>query len=437
MPGKKTLFGFAAVMIALVAAAYFLVPRQDAGRSSDSGEPVKVVDLSDRSFDGAPALALTFSQPLDSRRGYDESIRVFEMPAKPEEKKGRSRRRFDSDDEEGGERSDGPRSGIGKAGDVSSEGGKLVTGSWVVGENPRLLYFPHIKPETDYVVQVTPGLRAANGSTLAAESRYSIRSARVSPAYYFASRGTVLPAKQNGGLPVVTVNVPEADVQFLRVKQEQLSAFLDKVVAARRTARGAEGDDEEGDGDEYSSGSDRALRGAVGQYELDRLNKMTESVYLGRFTTEKTPNRRSVTFIPVEDIKELKEPGIYVAVMSQPGRFRYEYQTTYFYVSDLGLHLRAYPAGADAFVSSLTDGKAVSGAEVAWLNQQGRVLGTKETDSDGRASFAERPKGAQVVIAKKGGQMSLIALREPALDLSEYDVTGPPYKPTRLYAYSG
>ena len=71
------------------------------------------------------------------------------------------------------------------------------------------------------------------------------------------------------------------------------------------------------------------------------------------------------------------------------------------------------------------------------MNQQGRVLGSKETDSDGRASFAERPKGAQVVIAKKGGQMSLIALREPALDLSEYDVTGPPYKPTRLYAYSG
>ncbi|HKU69545.1 MAG TPA: alpha-2-macroglobulin, partial [Burkholderiales bacterium] len=164
---------------------------------------------------------------------------------------------------------------------------------------------------------------------------------------------------------------------------------------------------------------------------------MTESVYLGRFTTEKTPNRRSVTFIPVEDIKELKEPGIYVAVMSQPGRFRYEYQTTYFYVSDLGLHLRSFPAGADAFVSSLTDGKAVSGAEVAWLNHQGRVLGAKETDGDGRASFAERPKGAQVVIARKGGQMSLIALREPALDLSEYDVTGPPYKPTRLYAYSG
>jgi uncharacterized protein YfaS (alpha-2-macroglobulin family) len=435
MPGKKTLLGFAAALIALVAVAYFFTMRQDAGRSPDSGDPVKVMDLSDRSFDGAPALALTFSQPLDTRRNYDQNLRVFEMPAKPDEKKDQRRRRFDSDDEDDAEGSAGPRSGVGKAGDVSSEGGKLVTGSWVVGENPRLLYFPHIKPETNYVVQVAPGLRAANGTQLSAETRYSIRSARVSPAYYFASRGMVLPAKQNGGLPVVTVNVPEVDVQFLRVKQEQLASFLDKVVAVRRTAR--DGEEEDGDSDEYSSGSDRALRGAVGVYELDRLNKMTESVYLGRFTTEKTPNRRSVTFIPVEDIKELKEPGVYVAIMSQPGRFRYEFQTTYFYVSDLGLHVRAFPNGADAFVSSLTDGKAVSGVEVSWLNQQGRVLGMKETDGDGRAAFAERPKGAQVVMAKKGGQMSLIALREPALDLSEYDVTGPPYKPTRLYAYSG
>ena len=434
MPAKKTVIGGLAALIVVAAAGYFLATRQEAGRSPTSGEAVKAVDLGDRAFDGAPALALTFSQPLDARRRYDEHIRVFEMPQKPDEKKAGGRR-DGPEDEDDEPRSGGPRAGVGKAGEASSEGGKLVTGSWVVGDNPRLLYFPHIKPATNYVVQVTPGLRAANGTQLAAESRFSIRSARVSPAYYFASRGMVLPAKQNGGLPVVTVNVPEVDVQFLRVKPEQLSAFLDRVVAGRRGA-GREGEEGEGDPDEYH-GSGRALRGAVGQYELDRLNRMTESVYLGRFTTEKKPNRRSVTFIPVEDIRELKEPGIYVAVMSQPGRFRYEYQTTYFYVSDLGLHLRAFPNGADAYVSSLTDGKAVTGVEVAWLNHQGRVLARKETDGDGRAAFPERPKGAQVVVAKKGGQMSLIALREPALDLSEYDVTGPPYKPTRLYAYSG
>jgi len=426
---KKIALGILVALVIAAAGYFFLAQRQDAGLPG-SGEAVKVVDLGDRSFDGAPALALTFSQPLDARRRHDEHIRVFEMAPKPQAKKQRSR--AGDDEEEDDAASGGPRAGVGRAGDVSTEGGKPVAGSWVVGENPRLLYFPHIKPATHYVVQVNPGLQAANGTQLGAESRFSIRTARVSPAYYFASRGMVLPAKQNGGLPVVTVNVPEVDVQFLRVKPEQLSAFLDRVVAARR---GREAGSEDGE-DEYR-GPGSALRGAVGQYELDRLHRMTESVYLGRFTTEQKPNRRSVTFIPVEEIKELREPGIYVVVMSQPGRFRYEYQTTYFYVSDLGLHLRAFPGGADAYVSSLTDGKGVSGVEVAWLNHQGRVLARKDTDGDGRAAFSERPQGAQVVVAKKGGQMSLVALREPALDLSEYDVTGPPFKPTRLYAYSG
>jgi len=179
------------------------------------------------------------------------------------------------------------------------------------------------------------------------------------------------------------------------------------------------------------------LAGAVSLYDLDSLHKMTDSVYVGRFVTEQRPNRRGVTFIPVEGIKELQEPGIYVAVMSQPNRFRYDYQTTYFYTSDLGLHVRLFPKGADAYVSSLRDGKAVSRVEVSWLDAQGKILARAETDGDGRASFAERPKAAKVITARKDAQVSMIAMKEPALDLSEYAISGPPYKPVRLFAYSG
>jgi uncharacterized protein YfaS (alpha-2-macroglobulin family) len=114
-------------------------------------------------------------------------------------------------------------------------------------------------------------------------------------------------------------------------------------------------------------------------------------VYAGRFVTEQQPNRRSVTFIPVEDIKPLQEPGVYIAVMSQPNRFRHDYQVSYFYVSDLGLHLRLFDKGADAVVSSLTDGKGRRNVEIQWLDAAGKVLARGETDGDGRASFAERP----------------------------------------------
>lgn len=249
----------------------------------------------------------------------------------------------------------------------------------------------------------------------------------------------VLPAKQNGGLPVVTVNVPEVDVQFLRVNADQLPAFLDRVISGRKPAKSEQAEDsgEESDQDHDDDWRRSSLRGAVQHYQLDDLRKLTESVYLGRFLTEQKPNRRSVTYLPVEEVKELSEPGVYVAVMSQPGRFRYDYQTTYFYVSDLGLHVRLFEKSAEAFVSSLIDGKAAKGIEVSWIDEHGKVLVRSETDGEGRAVFAERPKHAKVVVARRGKQVSMIALKEPALDLSEYDVTGQPYKPVRLFAYSG
>ena len=439
----RTKLAIAAIFLAAVAAGvYFLWQYQSPAPAlkDDTDGPFVLVEAGERTLDGAPALALTFSRPLDARKHYESSMQVFEMPLRPGEQPAKPRAAAEEGDDEEGE---APTPQTGKAvstaeADTDTQGGTAVTGAWVVGENPRLLYFPHVKPQTRYVVRVNPGLPAKDGATLAAEARYSVRTAAVPPAYYFASRGMVLPAKQNGGLPVVTVNVPEVDIQFLRVKADQLPRFLDQVIGAPAAARERGAEDEEG-GEDYGDypGGSRNLRGAVSNWDLDRLHGLSDSVYLGRFATEARANRRSVTFIPVEDIKELKEPGIYVAVMSQPGRFRYEFQTTYFYVSDLGLHARLFQRGADAYVSSLTDGKPVTRVEVSWLDGQGKVLGRAETDGDGRAGFPERPKGARVLLARKASQISLIALKEPALDLSEYEITGLPYKPVRLFAYAG
>lgn len=441
---RAKIIGVTAGIVALVAVAYLYWGGHifSGGTTNDAQTKFALVDAADRSLDGAPALALTFAIPLDSRKSYDKFIQVFEMPASVNSQVGQGQGANQDDDAD-----DYPRPGNGsgsivstKPEDTETKGGKLVSGAWVVGENPRLLFFPHIKPQTRYVVQVKVGLPAKNGNKLGAESRYSVLSAPVSPAYYFASNGMVLPAKQNGGLPVITVNVPEVDIQFLRVKNDQLPHFLERVINRAKpkkseSANQAESE-EEGDYDDQDWRRS-SLRGAVSNYQLDDLRNLTESVYLGRFLTEQKPNRRSVTYISVEDISELKEPGVYVAVMSQPNRFRYEYQTTYFYVTDLGLHLRLFDKGADVLVNSLTDGAAIKGAELSWIDAQGKVLARAETDGDGRATFAERPRDAKVVLARKDKQVSMLALKEPALDLSEYDVTGAPYKPTRLFAYSG
>jgi hypothetical protein len=422
------------IVIAVLAGGWFLASQWQADSGGDEDGPFQIADFANRDFEGSPALALSFTLPMDARKNYDEQIQVFEMPARPGDARPTAR-----DDEEGDE-SPGSDPQVSTAPeDVATEGGKLLKGAWVVGDNPRLLFFPHIKPQTRYVVRVAAGLTSQSGQTLAAEGRYAVLTAAVAPTYYFASRGMVLPAAQNGGLPVVTVNVPEVDIQFLRVKPDQLPRFLDQVISGPRQRASRQASDAADDEAEYEDYDWRAtdLKGAVQHWSLDNLHKLTESVFAGRFLTEQKADKRSVTFIPVEDIKELREPGIYIAVMSQPNRFRSDYQVSYFYVSDLGLSTRLFARGADAYVSSLTTGKAVSGVEVTWLDETAKVVARGETDGNGRANFAERPAAAKVVVARQGRQISLITLKEPALDLSEFDVAGLPGRPLRLFAYAG
>ncbi|MCH2220601.1 MAG: alpha-2-macroglobulin family protein, partial [Dechloromonas sp.] len=250
-------------------------------------------DVANRDFEGAPALALSFTHPMSARSSYDDQIQVFEMP--PRAADGVKTSRNDEEDEYGEEQTPGvanPKVST-QDEDVKTDGGKLVKGAWVVGDNPRILYFPHIKPQTRYVIRVAAGLAAASGQKLAAEGRYSVLTATVSPAYYFPSRGMVLPAKQNGGLPVMTVNVPEVDIQFLRVKPDQLPRFLDKVISGPRKAPNRR-QDEDG---EYAYDEDydwRAtdLKGAINNWSLDAMHKLTDSVFVGRFLTEQKPNKR-------------------------------------------------------------------------------------------------------------------------------------------------
>lgn len=405
----------------------------------DPNTPFDWVEAANRSYEGSPALALTVTQPLDRQQKFDALIQVFDMGVAVPGKR--------SDNQDGGEGEDGQPAGPALDNavsvtdkDVDVRGGKLVPSAWVVGDNPRILYLPNVKPNNRYVVLVKPGLKDASGRVIDHEQRYSVATAAITPAYYFASNGMVLPAGENGGLPVITVNVPEVDVQFLKVKRDQMPRFLDMVLnnSRKKTVDPDSGEEEEAP--IWNTPYDQRhheLHGVVNNWELDPLHNMADSVYQARFVTEKQANKQSVTFVPVEDIKELREPGIYIAVMSQPGRFGYDHQTTYFYVSDLGLSMHVFQKGATALVSSLTSGKPVGDVTVSWLDAAGKVLAQKVTDGDGRADFDHQPDKARLLLAEHGNEMSVLALKEPALDLSEYEIGGDLYKPVRLFAYSG
>ncbi|BBB69828.1 hypothetical protein UNDYM_5575 [Undibacterium sp. YM2] len=80
-----------ALFIAIIGGAYWYKNKSPGGSGAsdavgaleikdDPNAPLTLVDAADRGLDGAPALALTFSIPLDSSKTYEKYLQVFEMP---------------------------------------------------------------------------------------------------------------------------------------------------------------------------------------------------------------------------------------------------------------------------------------------------------------------------------------------------------------------
>ena len=70
-----------------------------------------------------------------------------------------------------------------------------------------------------------------------------------------------------------------------------------------------------------------------------------------------------------------------------------------------------------------------------------KLQGEKETleltsDANGRVSFEHRPQGDLLLTARLDNQFAFLDLRDAALDLSEYPVTGLPDKPIAPFIYS-
>ena len=235
----------------------------------------------------------------------------------------------------------------------------------------------------------------------------------------------MLPARESRGLPVVSVNVPEVDVEFLRIKEKELPKFFAEFQRGGRRSgwdleRDYSWDDE--DGTEHSR---------------TPLSKLAESVYVNRFVLGGKKNERVLTYLPLQDIEELQQPGLYFAVMKRTGTFKEDFETAFFTVSDLGLHTRAYKDKLFVHAASLESGAAISGVELKVLNGDGEPVMKAATDRNGNAMLDYKLDAAHVLIAQRGSDVSMLPFNQPALDLSEFAVAGREQAWFDVFAWSG
>ncbi len=318
-------------------------------------------------WEGQPAALLTFSQKLAAAQKFDELIVIAGVD------------------------------------------GATVTGSWALDADGKRLRFPYLEADKRFKLTLKPGLAAADGRTLAAEQVQEIYTGPKTPLLGFASQGSVLPAHESRGLPVVTVNVPEVDVEFLRVRDGRVNQFMT----------------------EYTRNGRRSW------WELGSIPDYAESVYATRFAITANDNERTLSYLPIRDIDELSSPGLYFAVMRRPGRFNDEYDTAMFFVSDIGLHARVYAGQLLVHTASLESGRPRPGVKLTLRNEKGEAIGSTDTDAQGLGRFDYRLDSRHVLVAEFGRDVSYMAFNQPALDLSEFSIAGRPQREAEIFPWSG
>src|SRR5690606_7643217 len=115
--------------------------------------------------------------------------------------------------------------------------------------------------------------------------------------------------------------------------------------------------------------------GRRGSWELDSrwgdkapMSELAEPVYVNRFVLGGERNERVLTYLPLQDITELQQPGLYFAVMKKAGSFQDQFETAFFTVSDIVLHAHAYKDRLFVHTASLRDGSALGSAELRVLD---------------------------------------------------------------------
>ncbi|MEN9435113.1 MAG: hypothetical protein RLZZ422_2702 [Pseudomonadota bacterium] len=323
-----------------------------------------VMSFTEQSVDNLPALVLTFSQLLNPYQDFNNFITL-------------------------------------------TANGVQVKGIWQVANNPKQLYFNAINPDSAYRVQIRPGLSSGNDLKIMLPVDLTLKTKPLEPIFDFTTKAGILPSQLTEGLPIRVLNVPELDLEFLRVEAQNLPQVLQQLNLGK----------------------------GFNIYDLNNIRNLTTSVYSTRHITNAKPNTNTLSIIPVESISALKSSGLYFAVMRQPGTFGEQaYRVTYFTVTDLSLHVRRYSKTLDVFAHTIKSGKMLDNLSIQLYGVKDVI--TEKTNNEGHAHFSNLPDGAFLVSAMIDNNLAFIDLRDDALPLTTYTSTKRKDQPIDVFFHS-
>lgn len=271
-----------------------------------------------------------------------------------------------------------------------------------------------------YEVRIRAGLPSNVDEDLSKSVTLAVYVPDRKPAVHFTGRAYVLPAVGQQGIPVVTVNTNEVDVEVYRIGDRSLANALNNGEFERQLQR----------------------------YDLNTIRNTTgNKVYQGILEVQTKLNEEVTTAFPVTDSIGKLKPGAYVMVARPTGtkiQNWHQQATQWFIVSDLGLTSFTGDDGIHAFVRSLAQANPIPNAKVKLVARNNEILGKTTTDANGYAHFAgglTRGTGGQkpaiLVAENETGEYAFLNLATNAFDLSDRGVKGrEPPGPLDAYLYT-
>ncbi len=288
---------------------------------------------------------------------------------------------------------------------VTSQG-QLVKTDWVFSDNRMAMYFPFIDASTEYEINVSQSLNSAGNKMLTQASKVNLKTQPLKKSARFISTGNTL-LSTDEDLPIEAVNVDAVELKFWRINNQHMHRFLQNP-------------------------------NKKDIYNLQKMTEVAELVFTNHYELDEVKNKIESHNLPIDQIQAIKPSGIYfVTMMPDDASYEYQYESTWFIQTDLGLHTRVYQSSVAVFTHQLPAAKVFPDVQIQLFDNKGNEVANATTDQQGFASLDySQSKQLNFVLAQAGDSINLVRLKQPKLDLSEFGLAKRRYQQQELFLYA-
>lgn len=262
---------------------------------------------------------------------------------------------------------------------------------------------------TTYKVSALKGLPSAGGEKLAVSEDNSITVGDRAPSLGFRGNSYILPKVGSVGVPLVSINVDTARITLYRVNDRSMVRAL----------------------------VDGNFLSGISSYGADMLaDRLGDKVWQGTVEITAEKNRRTLTALPMDEMRREAAPGVYVLTAASSAESRATWEdmaTQWVVVTDIGLSTVAGRDGLHVFARSLQTGRAIAGLDLRLYGRNNDELARASTDAAGAARFDPglmRGRDGRTPTALMAfgvaDNYAFLDLGRPAFDLSDRGVGGRP-----------